>query len=338
VTVINPFCSAPVEHERIEELFAGRTRYKQRLAGAVHDAKFGLSKRIAVLGGPGLGKTSLLNFLEVQINEVKPDFLAARLQLDATLNSSKDPLDLFRGIETVLLQQIKNRDPRYVSYLSDVMKRFFGIETEALSSESKVKMDLKLPEIGGMSWERSLSRGAQSPLSVILESDFRELRDRAESIDIRHVFLFIDRGDVLRTLPYNKGTLQLFKSVLENEPFYSIVISGSPDLIAGLGGIEQSFAAQFENVQIGEMTPEEQLDLIDRRLRWGRGQGSTLQFDEKAKARIIEISRGNPRYLVRNCSAVTESVRYDGERVTVEAVNALVSDENILSVGSRESA
>ena len=319
--IINPFYFSPV---REPELFAGRFKQKQRMMNKLKDASCGIFHHIALLGGAGMGKTSLLNVYEHYIRSEYSGSLVCRIDLDDTLSKSKDPLDIFKGLETTVLKELRMRDADIATYLSDVMRRFWGVDTGALSRKSKVKFELQLPYLGGVSWERTLGGGRTTPLSVLLKSDFDELRTRAKDRGVKRIMVMIDEADVLKTLPDSRSILQLFKNTFQNLKGYMIVFSGNINLLTDLSQINLGFASLFDPVNLAPLSTEEGEELIKTRLDFAKKRGPTVEFTDAAKEKLIRFSNGSPREIVRLCYLAVESIRGKNKTVNVSVVQNMI--------------
>jgi len=318
---INPFYFSPL---RDPELLAGRFQQKQRMINKLKDASSGIFHHMALLGGSGMGKTSMLNVYEDYVKSEHPDSIISRIDLDETLSKSNDPLDIFRGIETRILKEMRNRDADLVTYVSDIIRRFGGIETGALSRKSKVKFDLQLPYLGSVSWERTLGRGNYTPLSVLLKSDFEELRTRADERGAKRIILMIDDADVLKTLPDSRSILQLLKNTFQNLRGYMIVLSGNLDLLTCLSQVSLGFSSLLDPINLDPLSLQESKELIKVRLDFARKLGSTAEFTDAAEEKIIQESGGNPREIVRFCYMAIENVRGKSSRVDLNVVKNLI--------------
>lgn len=321
IEIINPFYFSPVSHP---ELLAGRSQQKQRMINKSKDASSKIFHHSVLLGEAGMGKTSMLNVYEDYVKSEHADSIVSRIDLDETLSKSNDPLDVFKGLETRILKEMRNRDADLVTYVSDIVRRFGGVETGALSRKSKVEFDLQLPYFGGVSWESTIGRGNYTPLSVLLKSDFEELRHRAEERGANRIILMIDDADVLKTLPDSKSVLQLLKNTFQNLQGYMIVLSGNLDLLRCLSEVSLGFSSLLDPINLDPLSLEESKELIRARLDFARKLGPTVEFTETAEAKIVQGSGGNPRELVRLCYMAVEKIRGKSDRVDTDVVQNLI--------------
>jgi len=316
---INPFYFGPVKEP---EIFAGRREELNRLNGFLHDAERGVFRHAAILGKSGIGKTSLLNMFKKRAEE-HGGTLVAHLDLYKPLSKTGDPLDLFRGLEVEILKGLRKVDPSLISYVEDVGKKFFGTETGALSQSSKIKLELGLPNLAGVTIERALKKGTYSPLSLLLRTDFDELAQRARKKGLRGIFVVLDEAHVLAELVDARTVLQLFKNTFQSQDSYSMIVYGDSKTLTRITHIHEGFGNLFEAVTLRELPRPDAIALIRSRLDWAADKGEIVKFEERAIEQIVEHSKGNPRNLVRFCCEAVEEARRRGTPVTTSLIKPL---------------
>ena len=263
-----------------------------------------------------MGKTSLLNVLTGNIKEtLHGEVLPIRLDVDRSLSSEGDPLDLFRGLELEILHELGERDPSIFSYVSALMRKLVGVETEALATPSNVKLDLGLPDFASVSWERVVQKGRNTPLSLVLKSDFKKLAERAKGQGLRAVVLMIDDAKYIPELKSSETILQLLRNTFQSQSGYSIMIAGDVDTLERISALHKGFASLFERIPLYEFDVHDAVELVEKRLNWTRAVAVPVEFDSSALQELGH-SELRPGTIVRNCAAATEVAQRRGTYVT----------------------
>jgi hypothetical protein len=316
---VNPFYLSPVREAAV---FAGRGQELSYLNGLLRDSRHGVFRHGIIMGKPGLGKTSLLNMFKIMAKE-RGDAIVAHLDLYKTFARGGDALDIFRGLEIEMLNQLRKIDPSLLSYSEDVFRRFTGTETGMLSTGSKVTLQMGLPTVGALTIEHALKRGAFSPLSLVLRSDFEELEKRAKQKGVKGIFILIDDGHSINEIAEGRSVLQLLKNTFQSQEGYSMLVFGDMTTLRGFQSLHEGFTDIFERVKIEQMNAGDALDLIKHRLDWASKRGGVAKFEEQAAQQIVRKAGGNPRRIVRYCCEAVEEARKGNHRVTLSLVKSL---------------
>jgi type II secretory pathway predicted ATPase ExeA len=253
------------------EYFVGRSEEISRFNQYMRNTKDGNPHHLAILGERGIGKTSLLRYLDYQTKKQK--CMVVRVELDPSISSLDD-------LVTKILADIKRAGISYS--LADIgtenLKDFFQKYNISLSLgvakveprketeiETKIEFRYKLEEI----WSKIKNK---VPAVVIMI-------DEAEQLE-----------QITGSLHYLRNT---FLRLSETHCGYLLVLSGKIGMFRQIKELHSPLARFFTPVTLGPLTSEEVCAAIVNPLR-----ESGIALDKNALEAIIKDSEGHP-YIVQ---------------------------------------
>lgn len=249
------------------EYFVGRVEETARFDAYLKNAMGGNPHHLAILGERGIGKTSMLRYLEYRAK--RKSCLVVRIDLDPSLAS----VDV---LAAQILAEIKRSGLAYslAGRSAEGLKDFFrdynvsvslGIATVEPRKESgmepKMEFRHRLQEI----WERI--RGKVPAVIIML--------DEAEHLE-----------PVTGSLHYLRN---VFLRLSESRCGYMLVLSGKIGLFRQIKELHSPLARFFTPITLGPLEPEEAKDAIRKPL-----MDNGIRVDAKVFEEILKDSEGHP--------------------------------------------
>lgn len=295
----NPFSDKVIEPEETGLLLANREDEKERIDYVITSASKGFPQNIAILGEIGMGKSSMLNYIQARC-QIKTGIYFSRINV--TEDTSEEIL--IKSLVKDLLDQAR------VGLGSSLMGMVgFGKRQQAKEIDKQIK---------GINVTKASQKQLGDPLLriVSVSSQIIEEKGRPEDIfeviqllkevmkiikkDVKTIAVLFDEGGYVAK-EKSIALLQRMKLIFQNKPFM-LCIGGSPTLFSEYGKIEQTFPNLFLHHNRLSLTPLNKQgirELIQKRLALVRIRGKDIEpFSEKSIQTILDESNGNPRRIV----------------------------------------
>ena len=252
------------------QFFAGRESEIKKFKMFYRNVKQGNSLHFAVQGDRGIGKTSLIRYLESLAKADKA--IVVRLDMDASFDS-------LNAFAKALLSKIRKEGQRYSQLfkVSDTFGKLF--------QDRSVSLDLF---------------GASIELSKKEQIQSFELQDKLSEIWLKMakhvpaVVIMIDEAEYLEKV---EGAFQYIRNVFarlaEENYCYMLVISGKLTLFRKIKEIHSPLARFFNPVELGSFNEKESKEAILKPLH-----GSEFEMSNAVINKIIEESEGHP-YIIQ---------------------------------------
>jgi hypothetical protein len=196
----------------------------------------------------------------------------------------------------------------------EIRKRLKGIE---LTKHKQLKESL----LNIFSYSRAVTETKASP------EDFYEilemLRDVLELMGHKPkaIIILLDEGQYVAR-SHSIDLLQQMRLLFQKKP-YMLVVGGSPDLFNRFAQVEPSFNNLFPEQNRFQLTPLEYQhvrELLKKSLELVRKRGRGIEpFEIECIDRLLQLSDGNPRYVIRITSAALQQSR-DQNSVTIREI------------------
>jgi hypothetical protein len=295
----NPFTDKVIEPAETGLLLSDREKEKERLDYVVESAAGGFPQNIAILGEVGVGKSSMLNYVQAGCQLKKGVFFS---RINVTEDTSE---------ETLVRSLVKD--------LLDQASIGLGSAVIGLLGVGKKKLVKHLDDsVRGIDITRSIRRDLGDPLIkiVTLSSQIVEKKGRPEDVfEVLQLLkeamgiikgetkaiavLFDEAGYVAKERSI--ALLQRMKLIFQSRPFM-LCVAGSPMLFSEYSRVEPTFPNLFlphNRLSIGPLDLSGTRELIQKRLALVRKKGKeTEPFGEKAVQTVHTESDGNPRRIM----------------------------------------
>jgi len=295
----NPFSDKVIDPAETGLLLANREKEKELLDYVIESASRGFPQNIAILGEVGVGKSSMLNYVQAGCQLKKGMFFS---RINVTEDTSEEVL--VRSLVKDLLDQV-------CIGLGSSLIGLLGIGRKELVREIDSR-------VRGIDVTKSIRRDLGAPLLkiVTLSSQIVERKGRPEDVfevlqllketmkiikgDMKAiVVLFDEAGYVAKEKSIT--LLQRMKLIFQSKPFM-LCVAGSPMLFSEYSRVEPTFPNLFlpqNRISLGPLELADAEELIEKRLALVRKKGKgTEPFGEKAVQAILRESDGNPRRIM----------------------------------------
>jgi AAA+ ATPase superfamily predicted ATPase len=311
--IINAF--SPAREITDAKLFAGR---KQQIQ-SVLDALYSEGTNIAIIGGRGIGKTSLARQI-LNIAQGNNDIFA---KLDISCDFKFDFLPVYyacgKDVQTIndLLIRLLTLQDCLLDWIYDI--------PEAIKEMSKIGggFDIKLLKIGADKEQETTSKKAISTheIDVIFENILKKLV--AQNIATNGILIIVDEYDQIEN---PKGFAKLLKSLATSTPKVKFCIVGvaqdMQNLMQEHGSSDRLFAGGVINLPYMSM---EELDEIVSNAEFSINQ--SIKFDASARKKMIELASGHP-YLIHLLGRESLKIVHSEsiENINEELINRTIKD------------
>lgn len=315
----NPFSDIPLGADEMN-LLVNREEVKERIGDLLHSASRGYPQNIAILGEDGIGKTSMINFVEAK-GRLLDGFFFSRIDI----TEGTETKIMIKSLVGDLLNQLHlGLGSTILSHLNlgkgfsgeEMQKRLAGIE---IARGKRLQLVESVLNIFGYS--RAVTETKTSPEDVfeILEmlKGALELMGRKPQA----IMILLDEGQYVAK-SHSIALLQQMRLLFQRKP-YMLVVGGSPDLFTRYAQVEPSFNNLFPEQNRLRLTPLEYQhvqELLEKRLALVRKRGQGIEpFTAECIGRLLELSEGNPRYVIRIASTALQLGR-DRSAITVKEI------------------
>lgn len=300
--IADPFSETPIEPDEIS-LMVNREEEKERIQMIIDSASKGYGQNIAILGKDGIGKTSIMNYVEAMCR-IKSGIYLSRINI--TTDTKEDVL--VKSLVKDLLEQVNIG-------LGNLVLSLVGIG-------KKEQLDMISKGIKGISIEKSLLNTIQLPLLGIISiaSNIVERKGRPEDIfealqllqeimkitekDAKAIIVLLDEAGYV-AVERSIHLLQRMKLLFQRKPFM-LCIAGSPLLFRKYSKIEPTFVNLFPEQNRFHLSPlkaKHIRELIKKRLAPVRKKGKGVEpFENRSIETLYKETNGNPRYIIRLAS------------------------------------
>lgn len=265
------------------ELFAGRRDVLKKIETCLFQAKNGNPQHFLVQGERGIGKSSLLNIVDMistgRLKPVASDKLNF-LTIFVDIGAASRPVDLVRSIGRSLKSTLAE-------------KQSFREQT------SKVLDFLTQWEVLGVRYHKIAEEidheDARDQLVIYVADAIQQLRRRIDG-----VLILIDEADTTCDAVRLGEFCKLFTERLTRRECRNVVLglAGLPTLMGGLKASHESSPRIFEIIKLDVLSPDERHDLLNRGMELAaerNGVRATLQ--PAAASLICELSEGYPHFM-----------------------------------------
>lgn len=295
----NPFTDKVIEPEDTRFLLANREREKERIDYVIASAEQGFPQNIAILGEIGMGKSSMLNYIQAQC-QIKKGIYFSRINV--TEDTSEEIL--VKSMVRDLLDQVHIGLGRFLigmvglgrkEQTKEIEKRIKGIHITKASQKQLSDPILRIISISTQVIER---KGRPEDIFEVLQL-MKELMNMIRK-DVKTIAVLFDEGGYVAK-EKSIALLQRMKLIFQNKPFM-LCIGGSPTLFSEYGKIESTFPNLFlphNRLALSPLDIQGIRELIQKRLTRVRVVGKDIEpFSEEAIQTILNESEGNPRRIV----------------------------------------
>ena len=270
--MVNPFRPGGIVEP---EYFVGRKEEISRFNQYFKNTHDGNPHHLAILGERGIGKTSLLRFLESEIKKQKA--LTVRVELDPATDS-------INYLISQILEELKRAGISYslVDKGTSELRSFFEkykvsislgvvkIEQKEKEVETKIEFRHRLQDI----WIKVIGK---IPMIVIM-------MDEAEQLE-----------EITGSLQYLRNT---FLRLSESHCGYMLVLSGKINLFKNIKELHSPLARFFTPITLSVLKPEETKEAIEKPF-----MAVKRKLDPKLIEKIIDDSQGHP-YIIQTMGYV----------------------------------
>ncbi|MCD4846581.1 MAG: hypothetical protein K8R76_00145 [Candidatus Aegiribacteria sp.] len=313
----DPFNDNPLTADEMN-LLVNREEVRKGISDLIHSASHGFPQNIAILGEDGIGKTSIINFVEAKMRLYDGLFFSRidiaegtepGIMVKSLVGDLLNQLDL--GLGSTVLHYLKLG--KKISS-DEIRKRLKGIE---LTKHKQLKESL----LNIFSYSRAVTETKASP------EDFYEILEMLREVlelmghKPKAIIILLDEGQYVAG-SHSIDLLQQMRLLFQKKP-YMLVVGGSPDLFSRFAQVEPSFNNLFPEQNRLRLTPLEYQhvrELLEKRLELVRKRGRGIEpFETECIDRLLHLSGGNPRYVIRIASAALQQSR-DQNSVTIREI------------------
>ena len=309
--VADPFSETPIEPDEIN-LMVNREEEKERIEIIIDSASKGFGQNLAILGYDGIGKTSIMNYIEAMCR-IRSGIYLSRINI--TTDTKEDVI--VKSLIKDLLEQINIG-------LGNLILSLVGLG-------KKEQLDMISKRIKGISIEESLINTIQIPLLGIISiaTNIVERKGRPEDIfealqllqeimkitkkEAKSIVVLLDEAGYV-AVDRSIHLLQRMKLLFQRKPFM-LCIAGSPLLFSEYSKIEPTFVNLFPEQNRFHLSPLEVQhikELIKKRLAPVRKKGKGIEpFTSESIETLNEETKGNPRYIIRLASYALHLAKED---------------------------
>ncbi len=324
---VDPFSDNPLTADEVN-LLVNREEVRKRIGDLIHSASHGFPQNIAILGEDGIGKTSMINFIEAKMKLYNGLFFSrinlaegteSRTMVKSLIGNLLNQLDLGLGSKVLYHLKLGKKVSR-----EEMLKRLKGIE---ITQNKQLKESL----FNILSYSQAVTEKKASP------EDFYEILEMLREVlelmgrKPKAIIILIDEGQYVAR-SHSVDLLQQMRLIFQKKP-YMLVVGGSPDLFSRFGQVEPTFNNLFPEQNRLRLTPLEYQhvkELLEKRLGLVRKKGSGIDpFETECIERLLHLSDGNPRYVIRIASESLQHGRDQNSITTreIERASSLIVRE-----------
>lgn len=260
------------------EYFVGRKDEIARFQQYLKNTCNGNSHHLAILGERGIGKTSLLRYLDSVSRKQKN--MVVRIELDPETNS----------IGQLVLQILTELKRSGVSYSlvdkgKEGLKDFFQKYNVSVS-------------LGVLKADSKSGQQAEGESKIEFRYKLEDIWKKVKG-NIPAIIIMIDEAEQLEQI---KGSLHYLRNTFlrlsEGHAGYMLVLSGKIGLFKQIKELHSPLARFFTPITLGPLTPDEVKEALQKPFA-----ESGRKIDQKLIERIIEDSQGHP-YIIQTIGYV----------------------------------
>ena len=264
-------------------MFAGRAEETQALDAIIHQCKLGNATHFLILGERGIGKSSLMFYLQcVAAGQIDSwnDARYRHLTVSIELEPHTDYLALIRKVGSELRRE-----------LSKIEKVRAGIK-DAWKFLSRW-------EVMGVRYEQSAAANAPTEVLEELVEDVGQILTRLRG-DIDGLVLLIDEADKPPPNAHLGEFCKIFAERLQRKGHENVCIglAGLPATLVRLRQSHESSPRLFQIFNLEPLSMEERIDVVRRGLRVAKEKGGAeVTITPDAEALIATASEGYPHFI-----------------------------------------
>ncbi|MEW6528595.1 MAG: ATP-binding protein [Candidatus Micrarchaeota archaeon] len=253
------------------EYFVGRSEEIARFEQYLKNTKDGNPHHLAILGERGIGKTSLLRYLQHLAKNQR--IMVARIELDPAIKS-------IEHLVTQILTELKRSGIAYslVDKGAITLKDFFQKYNVALS--------LGVLKAGPR-------QGSEVETKIEFRYKLQEMWDKVKD-KIPAIIIMIDEAEQLEQI---EGSLHYLRNIFlrlsETHCSYMLILSGKIGLFREIKELHSPLARFFTPITLNPLKPEEVKAAIEKPLK-----ENGIALEKNVLNRIIKDSEGHP-YVVQ---------------------------------------
>lgn len=295
------------------DMFAGRKSERDEVKYYLEHARNAPPIHLAVTGDRAAGKTSMLNLIEREAEQL--DFLVVRLDLN---ENDKEPLQFFGRLYDALLTAAAMKGA-YAGTAGQVYKSYRALV------DTGVATNLPLVFPGHLVAALVGSGKLSEP---ILKADLKSLAMEVA----RPIILILDECNVLTQ---SRVTLEIIRNVFMNLRGFMLVLAGTPTLFPVIDDVYSPIARQFKKVELSPFEDEDETEECITLPLVRAGLEAEEVFEEWST--VVEdlhrISGGRPYEIQLLCHTMFKRMQQEKESGLVLNLEALETVRKELEQG-----
>lgn len=278
IPIENPYnLGIPIRHEW---QFAGREAELEKIDDCLDQAIEGTCTNIAVVGEPGMGKTSLLNIVECHArvrgvlpvkvtleSEIAENQMVFFREIYDKIFSEGIKVGMFRGFEPAVQLVRKQLDHAYTG------------EAELLP------FPLRFPR---MFAECASTNKVLPVMTSMLKSDFEFIASEARRANVRAIALLLDDCDCV-----TKALLEKLKSLLTGVEGYFVCLAGSDKMLGVWNEVLSAMPKIFFRINLLPFPDERAIRKCVRK-PLERAKYQDVEIDPRLYTELHALTGGNP--------------------------------------------
>ena len=261
--MVNPYSA---EHPVPPEKFAGRVSQIEEFDRFLADTVEGNSKNLAILGGWGIGKTSLLRTFKHR---------AEQQNCAATIIELGESTDSFITLFETITRSLA-RDATPVMGAAAKIREFLeGLSLSVNYGPVGISYADKrkgTPDVFRFKEDLiSVSGTLDGPFLIMLDNAEQLLAIKGAIFELRNIFQTIQSADGVRCM---------------------LILSGKETLFADMRSASEPAVRFFWGIDLGPFSREETVEAITKPLA-----GTGIVFDDASMDRIYELTKGHPYFV-----------------------------------------
>jgi hypothetical protein len=236
----NPFEFTPIKDRK---KLAGREADLAKIGKYLDSTASGSCPHIGLIGGRGVGKTSMLNAIE----ELAIDRKLLCLRIDLDENKASSPGKLWHEIYSELLEKTKSAGC-WKGEGKDKFATYFALR-KLLAGNSDVDQErivLMFP------YDLANTAGGLAQVecsSTTIKKDFEETLAELKRFNLKGVVLLIDEADCLGP---SQSTLQQLRNLFQSSTLHgtSLVLAGTENIFSNIEEVFSPIPRQFHRIDV----------------------------------------------------------------------------------------
>jgi hypothetical protein len=266
-------------------MFSGRINELHSLEKAVYQTKNGNPHHFVVTGERGIGKSSLLLFLELLAN--------------GTINFSE--ADAFRFLVASVVLDVSSGYPEIVEKIGAELQRVVASESE-LKEMAKTAWDfVSRWEVFGVKYQARETKPAPKPHELLEELAHTVARLMSETSGrYDGLIVLIDEADKPGPEANLGGFVKLFTERLAKRGCSNVCLglAGLPDMLGTLRASHPSSSRIFQVLNLEPLNYSDRIDVVKKGLAESKAKsGIEMKITADAEGMISSLSEGYPHFI-----------------------------------------